>query len=89
MKKSVLVFLMSFLLLIGGMSVLRAQEQPAPKKDTVNMDTYAKPEVYYDVEDDKANQPAENKGNSSTIIIVVVAVVVIGGAAYFFTKKKK
>lgn len=88
MKKSILVFLMSVLLLIGGMSVLRAQEQPAPKKDTVNMDTYAKPETYYDVEDDKTSQSSE-KGNNSTIIIVVVAVVVIGGVAYFLTKKKK
>lgn len=89
MKKSVLVFLISVLLIIGGMSVLRAREQPAPKKDTVNMDTYAKPEVYYDVEDEETNQASDNKGNSSTIIIVVAAVVVIGGAAYFFTRKKK
>lgn len=85
MKKSVYVFLISVLLLIGGINILKAQEQPAPKKDTVNMDTDAKPQFYYPTEDEAAGK----KGGSNTVIIVIGAVIVIGGAAYFLTKKKK
>ena len=84
MKKSVYVFLISVLLLIGGINILKAQEQPAPKKDTVNMDTNAKPQFYYPTEDETTK-----KGGSTTILIVIGAVIVIGGAAYFLTKKKK
>lgn len=88
MKKSILVFLMSFLLLAGGASLLKAQEQPAPKKDTVNMDTNAKPEFYYQVEDEESTGKS---GNSTILIIVVsaVAVVVIAGIAVVVTRKKK
>lgn len=85
MKKSILVFLMSFLLLAGGASLLRAQEQPAPKKDTVNMDTNAKPEFYYKVEDE-AN--TGKKGNTSVIIIIAAAVVVVAGVVVLVTRKK-
>ena len=66
-----------------------AQEQPAPKKDTVNMDTYAKPEKFYEIEDDAAGEKA--KGGSSGLIIGIVAgvIVIAGAAGYFLTKKKK
>ena len=53
MKKSILVFSMATLLLAGGLKVAVAQEQPKPKKDTVNIDTDAKPTFYY-AEDEKA-----------------------------------
>ncbi len=53
MKKSILVFSMTILLLLSGMNMLQAQEQPQPKKDTVNMDTNAKPTFYYAIEDEK------------------------------------
>lgn len=86
MKKSVYVFLISVLLLIGGMNILKAQEQPAPKKDTVNMDTDAKPEFYYATEDEQSDTKG---GSSSTIVIIIGAVIVVGGAAYFLTRKKK
>jgi hypothetical protein len=43
MKKAVLVLLMASLLLISGLNVAIAQDQPQPKKDTVNIDTDAKP----------------------------------------------
>jgi LPXTG-motif cell wall-anchored protein len=83
MKKSVLVFSMTMLLIVSGLRVAVAQEQPKPKKDTVNMDTNAKPEVYLPVEDEK-------KGMSgATIGIIVGAVVVVGAAAFFVLKKKK
>ena len=47
MKKSILMFSMASLLLVGGLNVAFAQEQPKPKKDTVNIDTDAKPTFYY------------------------------------------
>jgi len=87
MKRSVLVFSMTTLLILGGLNVVTAQEQPAPKKDTVNMDTQAKPTFYYAVEDDKATE--NKKGGSSTIIIIAAAVIVAGAAGFFLLKKKK
>lgn len=87
MKRSVLVLLMAFVLLIGGMTIASGQEQPAPKKDTVNMDTHAKPEFYYEIEDEESMNN-EKKGNS-TVIIIAVAVVVIGGIVVMLMKKKK
>jgi len=83
MKKSVLVFSMTLLLIVSGMRVAVAQDQPKPKKDTVNMDTNAKPTFYYPVEDEK-------KGISGTTIgIIAGAVVVVGAVAFFLLKKKK
>ena len=83
MKKSVLVFSMTLLLIVSGLRVVVAQEQPKPKKDTVNMDTNAKPTFYYPVEDEK-------KGISGTTIgIIAGAVVVVGAVAFFLLKKKK
>jgi hypothetical protein len=87
MKKSVLVFSMTTLLVLGGFNMATAQEQPAPKKDTVNMDTQAQPTFYYAVEDDKAAE--SKKGGSSLIIIIAAAVVVAGAAGFFLMKKKK
>ena len=88
MKKSVLVFSMTTLLLLCGMKMVTAQDQPKPKKDTVNMDTDAKPQFYYPVEDEKAKN-SSGKGNTATIAIVIGAVVVAGGAGFYFLKKKK
>jgi len=83
MKKSILAFSMTLLLILGGLNLAVAQEQPKPKKDTVNMDTNAKPTFYYPVEDEK-------KGLSgATIGIIAGAVVVVAGVAFFLLKKKK
>ena len=87
MKKSVLVFSMTLLLIFSGLNVAAGQEQPKPKKDTVNMDTDAKPTFYYPVEDDKSK--AKGKGSTETIAIIAGTVVVIGAAAFFLLKKKK
>ena len=74
---------MTLLLIVSGMRVAVAQDQPKPKKDTVNMDTNAKPTFYYPVEDEK-------KGISgATIGIIAGAVVVVGAVAFFLLKKKK
>jgi hypothetical protein len=87
MKKSVLLFSVITLLYLGNLSVAKAQEQPAPKKDTVNMDTDAKPQFYYAVEDEKA----EAKGGSKAVLIAIIAgaIVVAGGVVFFLLKKKK
>jgi LPXTG-motif cell wall-anchored protein len=90
MKKSILVFSMTSLLLIGGMNMAIAQEQPKPKKDTVNMDTDAKPKFYYPVEDEKSGaKGSSDKGSSSTILIIAGAVVLAAAAGFFLLKKKK
>jgi LPXTG-motif cell wall-anchored protein len=85
MKKSVLVFLMTSFLFLGGMKMATAQEQPKPKKDTVNMDTDAKPKFYYAAEDEKSGA----KGSSVKIAIIIGAVVLVGGGGFFLLKKKK
>lgn len=84
MKKTVLAFSMTLLLIIGCLNVVVAQEQPKPKKDTVNMDTNAKPTFYYPVEDEK-------KGKSPVVMIAIIAgaIVVAGGAGFLLLKKKK
>jgi LPXTG-motif cell wall-anchored protein len=90
MRKSVLVFSMTSLLLPGGMNIAIAQEQPKPKKDTVNMDTDAKPTFYYPVEDDKSKAKGSSvKGSTVTIAIIAGAVVLVGAAGFFLLKKKK
>jgi LPXTG-motif cell wall-anchored protein len=82
MKKSILVFSMAMLLILGCLNMAVAQDKPKPKKDTVNMDTNAKPTYYYPVEESK-------KGSGMTIALIAGAVVVVGGAAFFVLKKKK
>lgn len=74
-------------LLTTGLISLNAQDQPKPKKDTVNMDTYAKPETYYAVEDEKGAAGKESGG--FPVIAVVAGVVVVGGIAAFLALKKK
>jgi LPXTG-motif cell wall-anchored protein len=86
MKRSVLVFSMTALLLVSGVRIATAQEQPAPKRDTVNMDTDAKPTFYYATEEEKS---ASKGGSTATIAIIAGAVVVIGAAGFFLLKKKK
>ena len=87
MKKTVLALSMTLLLLTGGLNIAFGQEQPKPKKDTVNMDTDAKPTTYYSVEDEKGG--AKGSSSAGTIAIIVGAVVVVGAAGFFLLKKKK
>jgi LPXTG-motif cell wall-anchored protein len=86
MKKALLTISVFVLLSIGSLSLVRAQDQPAPKKDTVNMDTYAKPENYYSTEDEKHSKKS---GSGTTIGIIAGAVVVVAGAGYFLLRKKE
>jgi LPXTG-motif cell wall-anchored protein len=87
MKKSILVFSMTLLLVFSGLNVAVGQDQPKPKKDTVNMDTDAKPTFYYPTEDEKG--ASKGKSSVATIGIIAGVVVVAGAAAFFFLKKKK
>lgn len=91
MKKSILVLSLTMLFILSVINMVKAQEQPKPKKDTVNMDTDAKPQVYYAVEDDNAKaKSVSGTGSELTLIIVGgFGLVLVGGAVFFFLKKKK
>ena len=77
------------LLFLSGISMVVAQEQPKPKKDTVNMDTDAKPTFYYAVEDEKAGAKGKDKGGAPVLVIIAGVVVIVGVTVYFLLKKKK
>lgn len=89
MKKAFLIISLASVLMLCGTSLSSAQEQPKPKKDTVNIDTDAKPKFYYAVEDEK--KEGEESGKSPAILIAVIAgaVVVVGGIVFFLLRKKK
>ena len=85
MKKLFLVLSMIILFLTGSVSMVLAQEQPKPKKDTVNMDTDAKPTFFYAAEDEKS----ESKGSAVKITVIAGAVVIISAAGFFLIKRKR
>jgi LPXTG-motif cell wall-anchored protein len=87
MKRNLLALSLGILLFFTGSLAASSQDEPKPKKDTVNMDTYAKPETYYEIEDEKAS--ASGKSSTTTIIIIVAAVIVVAGVGFFLLKKKK
>ena len=89
MKKAFLIISLSVFFLFSGISFTLAQEAPKPDKDTVNMDTNAKPEFYYSVEDEDTTQKSKSGSSTGTIIAIVGGVVVLAGAAFFLLKKKK
>lgn len=89
MKKSILALAFSMILAISGLISVNAQEQPAPQKDTVNMDTDAKPTQYYDIEDDDTKAGAKSGVSMGLILLIAGVIVVVGGVAYTFLKKKK
>ncbi|MBN1107576.1 MAG: hypothetical protein JXR66_06365 [Bacteroidales bacterium] len=90
MKKTILAIALAVALTISGITAVSAQQQPAPQKDTVNMDTEARPTQYYDIEDEDTTAQAKSGKTSVGLIIgIVAAVIVIGGAAVMLTRKKK
>lgn len=86
MKRTILTIALFAVFALSGITL--AQEQPKPQKDTVNIDTDAKPKFYYAVEDEKTEGEA-GKSSVATITIIIGAVIVVGGAAFFLLKKKK
>ena len=90
MKKAILILSLAGALMMVNSGLAISQEKPKPKKDTVNMDTDAKPKFYYAVEDDKANVPAKKSGlSTATIVMIAGAVVIVGATVFFMMKKKK
>jgi hypothetical protein len=89
MKKSFLILSLSAILAISGIIPAIAQDEPKPAKDTVNIDTEAKPTFYYAVEDEATAKTESGKSSFGMIAIIAGAVVVVGAAAFFIMKKKK
>ena len=88
MKKVLLTLSLAGLLVTTGLVSAQTQQAPVPKKDTVNIDTEAKPTQYYAIEDDKVKEDAK-KSSTLTIAIIVGAVIVVGGGAVLLLRKKK
>ncbi|MGD0583788.1 MAG: hypothetical protein ABR974_12695 [Bacteroidales bacterium] len=88
MKKAFIALSLASMLVASASGVAFAQQEPKPKKDTINQDTYAKPTFYYSTEDEKAGKTAK-KGGSATIIAIVCGVVVVAAGVTFFLLKKK
>jgi hypothetical protein len=90
MKKTILFLSLSVALMLTGLTMAFAQEAPNPQKDTVNIDTDAKPTLYYATEDEKTGaENTKSKSPAALIGIIVGAVVIVGGVAMMFLKKKK
>ncbi|HOK26384.1 MAG TPA: hypothetical protein P5320_09610 [Bacteroidales bacterium] len=90
MKKLLLTLFLSALLVVTGIApVVKAQEEPKPKKDSVNMDTIAKPVFYYAIEDEESMGKKGGKGAASTIVVIAGAVIIVGGVVFSLLKKKK
>jgi LPXTG-motif cell wall-anchored protein len=87
MRKNVLIFIMTAVFLIGSLNIAVSQDQPLPKKDTVNIDTDAKPTFYY-ATDEVAVPPAGSSG-SATIYALIAGIVIIAGGMYYLLKRKK
>jgi hypothetical protein len=89
MKRTLLIISLSVTLALSGLSLVNAQEQPKPQKDTVNMDTQAKPTFYYATEDEKS--PAKKGHTNVAVPLIIVAGVIIVAAAgvFIYLKNKK
>jgi LPXTG-motif cell wall-anchored protein len=85
MKKAILTFSLIFMLSAWGDNFVNSQDQPKPKKDTVNMDTDAKPTFYYAEDDENASK---EKGSGTTIAIISGAVIIVGGGILLLRRKK-
>ena len=90
MKKVILILSLACVLIMVNTQMVISQEKPKPKKDTINMDSNAKPTYYYAVEDEKANvPPKKSNGATATIVMIAGAVVIVGITVFFMMKKKK
>jgi LPXTG-motif cell wall-anchored protein len=89
MKKAILIISLSVVFAISGLIPAFAQDQPKPQKDTVNIDTDAKPTLYYDIEDDATAAGGNGKSSTGTIAIVAGIAIIIGGVTYYLLRKKK
>ena len=69
MKRGLLALSLATMLIASAGLSATAQEEPKPKKDTVNQDTYAKPTFYYSTEDDKA-AASSKKGDQQQLLLL-------------------
>ncbi len=88
MKKAVLIFTMAIMVIATSTFSAFSQDKPKPKKDTVNMDTHAKPTQYYAVEDEKPAAKSSKLGVPEIAIIAGIVIIVIGGIVFFSMRKK-
>jgi len=88
MKKALLTLCLSTFFAFSGFTPSFSQDQPKPKKDTVNIDTDAKPMTYYDTEDD-ASASGKEKGSIGTIALILGTAVIVGAVSYFLLKREK
>lgn len=89
MKKSLLIISMTTMFFLGSVNLAVSQEQPKPKKDTVNIDSDAKPTFYYAVEDEATSKSSAGKGNTLIIAVIAGVAVVVAGGFLLMKKKKK
>ena len=83
MKKTILMISIAGMLLLSGLSLAVAQDQPSATKDSVNADKAAKP-VFYDA----AAEEAPKSNSTTTYVLVFGAIVLVGVGGYFMMKKK-
>jgi hypothetical protein len=86
MKRAIITISLFVILAINGLAPVFGQDQPKPKKDTVNIDTDAKPTFYYSTEEE--NGASEGMSTGTIVAIIAGAVIVVGGTAFFLLKKK-
>ena len=84
MKKTILMISIAGMLLLSGLSLAVAQDQPSATKDSVNADKAAKP-VFYDA----AAEEAPKSNSTTTYVLVAGAIVLVAAGGYFMMKKKK
>ncbi len=89
MKKVLLTLSLASALMLSLAGYATAQDQPKPKKDTVNQDTYAKPTFYYSTEDEKSGKTGKKSSSVALIGIICGVIVVAAGVTFFLLKKKK
>lgn len=77
---------LTLLLFMAGMGSVFSQDQPKPKKDTVNIDTDAKPVFYYAADEEKSGS---NNGSGTTVAIIAGIVVIAGAAGFYFIRNRK
>jgi len=88
MKKTILILTMAIMVIATYSLSAFSQDKPKPKKDTINMDTNAKPTKYYAVEDEKTGAKGGKSGVTEIAIIAGIAVIIIGGIVFFVMRKK-
>lgn len=89
MKRTFLTLSLAAVLAAGNIFFAAGQEEPKPKKDSVNMDTIAKPTFYYAIEDEKTGSAEGKKGAASNVVLIAAAVVIVAGIVIALVRKKK